>query len=211
MLDWSLIGIGLGVGIAVAAPIGPINIMIIHRAIHRGFWPAFTAGLGATVGDAVYAGVAAFGINAISELVEGQRSLVQVLGGVLLIVLGLFLALHRVNPDGGLRNDTRLSWAGAAAAGFALAVANPATLFAIAAVFSGIDDLADDRLHAAAAITLTLAVAAGSLIWVLGLTTLISRYRHQIGRRWLRMINVASGLALAGCGVLLLGDIVLRL
>jgi threonine/homoserine/homoserine lactone efflux protein len=209
VLDWSLVGIGLGIGVAVAAPIGPINIMIIHRAVRGGFWPAFTAGLGATIGDGFYAAVAAFGISAISDVVQGHATTVKLLGGLLLIGLGLFLFTRHPTPMSGLKNDTRFSQAGAGAVGFFLALANPATLFAMAAVFSGLDELAGPEGHLTASLTLTLSAVTGSFLWVLALTMLVSRYRTQLNERWLRAINIASGLMLATFGGLLLATTVL--
>ncbi len=55
MLDWSLIAIGFGIGVAVAAPMGPVNIMVIHRGVRHGFLSAFVAGLGAVIGDTIFA------------------------------------------------------------------------------------------------------------------------------------------------------------
>jgi threonine/homoserine/homoserine lactone efflux protein len=211
VLDWSLVGIGLAVGMAVAAPVGPINIMVIHRGMRGGFWPALSGGLGATLGDGLYAAIAAFGISAISDLIEGQQDTAKFIGGVLLVLFGLSLILRRPNADGGLKNDTRLSQAGAAAAGFVLALANVATLFAMAALFSGIEELQDPNGHVAAALILTISVIAGSGLWVLALASLVSRYRTQLGGRWLRLINAGSGLALATCGILLLADAVFQL
>jgi len=49
VLDWGLIAIGFGIGLAVAAPMGPVNIMIIHRGVQCGFMSAFVAGLGAVL------------------------------------------------------------------------------------------------------------------------------------------------------------------
>jgi threonine/homoserine/homoserine lactone efflux protein len=211
VLDWSLVGIGLGTGVAIAAPVGPINIMIIHRAVRRGFWPAFSAGFGATLGDGIYAAVAAFGVKAISDLIEGQQFKLRLVGGVLLLAFGLILVLRRPNPDAGLENDTRLSKAGAAAAGFVLALANPATLVAMGALFSGLDDLGREAGHVEAALTLTLAVICGSLLWMSALAALVTRYRSQIGGKWLRAINAGSGIALAASGGLLLADTLFNL
>ena len=209
MLDWSLVGIGFATGVAIAAPVGPINIMIIHRAVRRGFWPAWAAGCGATVGDGIYAAVAAFGMKAISDLIEGQQAFLRLVGGVLLLAFGLSLILRQPNPDRGVDNDTGLSMAGAAAAGFVLALANPATLLAMGALFSGLDELGQDAGHVEAALVLTLSVLCGSLFWLTALAGLVTRYRTQIGGKWLRAINAGSGIALAVCGGLLLGSTLL--
>ena len=39
--------LGIGIGIVMAAPIGPVNVLVIQRAVAGGFWAGFAAGLGA--------------------------------------------------------------------------------------------------------------------------------------------------------------------
>ena len=50
-MDVSLIATGIAIGIGVNAPIGPANLMCIHRAIHNGAMSAMAAGAGAFVAD----------------------------------------------------------------------------------------------------------------------------------------------------------------
>lgn len=46
-----LIPVGIVIGILVAAPVGPVNVLCIQRAVERGFWGGVAAGLGAVLGD----------------------------------------------------------------------------------------------------------------------------------------------------------------
>ena len=46
---------GLGCGFVVSVPVGPVNITVIKQALHKGFVPAFLAGLGAIVAESIYA------------------------------------------------------------------------------------------------------------------------------------------------------------
>ena len=46
-MDLSLIIIGTGIGIAMAAPLGPVNLIVIRTALCHGVKLAFLAGLGA--------------------------------------------------------------------------------------------------------------------------------------------------------------------
>src|SRR5688500_18253139 len=120
MLDWALIAIGLGIGIAVAAPMGPVNIMVIHRGVRHGFMSAFVAGLGAVAGDTLYAGIAAFGITSMSDLITGHLGLIKILGGLLLIGFGLSLVPRQPHPEEGEEEDTRPSMLGAAVQSFVM-------------------------------------------------------------------------------------------
>ena len=37
---------GLSIGLLMAAPIGPVNVLVIQRAVAGGFWAGLAAGIG---------------------------------------------------------------------------------------------------------------------------------------------------------------------
>ena len=209
MLDWALIAIGFGIGLAVAAPMGPVNIMIIHRGVRHGFLSAFVAGLGAVLGDGLYAAVAAFGVTAISDTIENHIGAIQLVGGIVLIGFGLNLVFRTPHPEERVEEDTRLSMVGAAVSSFVLVVTNPALLLGFVAIFAGLDEIGRAPDNYALAAQLTLGVLAGGLTWWFMLASLVARFRHRITLPWLRGINAVAGIALAIFGALLLVDIVI--
>ena len=82
---------GIGVGLLVAAPIGPVNVLCIQRAVTNGFWGGLAAGIGAMLGDGLLAAIAAFSVTAISDVMIAYSGPIQLFGGVLLIVFGIGL------------------------------------------------------------------------------------------------------------------------
>ena len=86
---------GLGIGLLMAAPIGPVNVLVIQRAMAKGFWGGLAAGLGAVLGDGVLAAVGAFSIAAISDGMLAYGDTIQLVGGTLLVAFGLALLLRR--------------------------------------------------------------------------------------------------------------------
>ena len=86
---------GLGIGLLMAAPIGPVNVLVIQRAVSRGFWGGLAAGLGAVIGDGVLAAIGAFSIAAISDVMVAYGDTIQTVGGLLLLGFGLSLLLCR--------------------------------------------------------------------------------------------------------------------
>jgi threonine/homoserine/homoserine lactone efflux protein len=67
---------GLLIGFSIAAPLGPIGVSCIKRTLAEGRASGFSCGLGAASADAVYGGVAAFGLISISSfLVDYQPRL----------------------------------------------------------------------------------------------------------------------------------------
>ena len=61
---------GFILGLAIAAPVGPIGVLCIRRTLAQGRAIGFVSGLGAATADVVYGCVAAFGLTAISGLLD---------------------------------------------------------------------------------------------------------------------------------------------
>ena len=53
-MDWNLIIAGMSIGLAMAAPVGPVNLIVIRTALNCGFRAAFLAGLGAVLADMLH-------------------------------------------------------------------------------------------------------------------------------------------------------------
>ncbi|MBM3192601.1 MAG: LysE family translocator, partial [Chlamydiae bacterium] len=58
---------GLVLGFSIAAPVGPIGVLCIRRALQFGRLSGFFSGLGAAAADGVYGIIAAFGLTFISH------------------------------------------------------------------------------------------------------------------------------------------------
>jgi threonine/homoserine/homoserine lactone efflux protein len=211
VLDWGLIGIGIGIGVAVAAPMGPVNIMVIHRGVRHGFLSAFVAGLGAVVGDTLYAAIAAFGITSISDAITEHLTLLKIIGGFLLVGFGLSLIPRTPHPEQGVEEDTQRSMVAAAVSTFVLCVTNPALLLGFAAVFTGLDEIGRAPDNYTSAAELTFGVLVGGLIWWLLLSGAVAHFRTKITVPWLRSINALAGIVLSVLGGLLLADALLNI
>jgi threonine/homoserine/homoserine lactone efflux protein len=205
--DWPLIATGVGIGVAVAAPIGPVNIMCIHRAVRSGFLAGLASGLGAMVADGAFAAVAAFGITAIAGFVEGHVTLVKLVGGIVLMLFAAFVALRRPPATAGEDelSDSRLSGLGAGITAFVMAITNPGLLLGFLGIFGGLGDFAT-RGGGADAVFLVIGVTCGSLLWWVTLAGVVSHFRRRFNETWLRGFNLAAGGALALFGAAILVD-----
>lgn len=94
---------GMIIGLVTSAPIGPVNVLAIRRAVHYGFLPGLIAGFGAVLADGVFATAAAFGVTAISEFVERHEFYIQTIGGLLLIIFGIVVFRSHPHLKGGER------------------------------------------------------------------------------------------------------------
>ena len=72
---------GAFLGLALAAPVGPINLLCMKRSLEQGQRTGFITGLGAATADTFYGSVAAFGLTFISDWLELQKAYLSLLGG----------------------------------------------------------------------------------------------------------------------------------
>ena len=208
-----IIPVGIIIGILVSAPVGPVNVLCIQRAIERGFWGGIAAGLGAMLGDGLIALCAALGVGAISGAVQYHRMTIQVLGGSVLVAFGLQLSLAapRFMPlatEEGHRETLR-DFVWDIPQTFLLTITNPGAVLGLFAIFGGVSTFVEVEGYVDA-LTIVAAVMGGSFLWWFSLSNLIGRFRHLLNERRLRLINQVTGLLLLGFGVLLVGEVGLK-
>ena len=129
---------GILIGVLISAPMGPIGMLVIQRALSKGRFPAFCTGVGAAISDLVYCLLCGLGISFITDLIEAHQFALQIVGGVVLGAFGVFLM--RKNPTRALRApDQRVAqktyW-GDVGTGFLLTFSNPLILFFIIGLFA---------------------------------------------------------------------------
>jgi threonine/homoserine/homoserine lactone efflux protein len=216
MYDLVLVSSGIIIGLVVAAPIGPVNLICIRRTLAYGPLNGFFSGLGAALGDGVFAVVTAFGLTAISQLIEGYSTPLRLIGGLMLLGFGI----HIFNSDVSLLGDSDGAQArdnGSAslvrtiASTFALTITNPATLFGFAALFTGLGSLAGGEATFLDAALTVIGVIAGSTVWWFTLTTIVGILHRHIDAGVMRNINHVFGVAVTGFGVIVLGNIAMKL
>ncbi|MBU2582191.1 MAG: LysE family translocator [Alphaproteobacteria bacterium] len=209
-----IIPIGIFIGILVAAPVGPVNVLCIQRAIARGMWGGVAAGLGAVLGDGLIAFSAAMGVGAISGVVTYYRTAIQLVGGAVLIAFGWHLYLTvptldapEVSGNGGKSVSSYL-WD--VPKTFFLTVTNPGAVLGLFAIFGGISTFVEVR-GPVEALLMVAAVMVGSLSWWVGLSYVVGRMRGRLSLERMGLINRVAGLALVVFGAVLIGEIAINL
>jgi threonine/homoserine/homoserine lactone efflux protein len=207
-----LFGSGIIIGLIVAAPIGPVNLICIRRTLAYGALNGFLAGLGAALGDGIFAVVTAFGLTAISQGIEGYSTVLKLAGGLMLLGFGFHIfrtdvtLLH--DAEGGpLRDTGPKPWIRTIASTFALTITNPATLFGFAALFAGLSSLAGVEATFFDAAVTVLGVVWGSTLWWFTVTTIVGIFHRHIDASVMRNINHVFGIAVTGFGIVVLANL----
>src|ERR1035437_1539292 len=80
---------GIIIGFSVAAPVGPIALLIMRRSLNEGRLAGFVSGMGAATADLVCGLAAALGLSVLTMLINSHRTALQLVGGVFMIWLGV--------------------------------------------------------------------------------------------------------------------------
>ena len=187
-----IIPIGIIVGILIAAPVGPVNVLCIQRAIERGFWGGIAAGIGSVLGDGLIALCAGLGVGTISGAVETHRAIIQALGGVALIAFGARLYFTsprlRIVSEAEGSSESLRDFVWDIPQTFFLTITNPGAVLGLFAVFGGVSTFVE--VHSTIDVLLMVAaIVGGSMLWWITLSHIISRYRHRIDLRTLAFVN----------------------
>jgi threonine/homoserine/homoserine lactone efflux protein len=188
---------GLIIGLTIAAAVGPITLLVIRRTIDHGGLYGFASGLGVATADATYAGVAAFGLTAITSLLVSGHVLLGIVGGAVIAFMGYRTMISR--PTGPAPDAERPGMVGAFASIYALTMTNPLTIVLYAGVFAGIGLVAGSSFADAAVITL--AAWLGSTLWWVILCSVVAWVRGRVSTRAMLWVNRISGAALVVFGI----------
>jgi threonine/homoserine/homoserine lactone efflux protein len=196
---------GAVIGFLIALPIGPAGILCIQRAISHGALAGYATGIGAAAGDAVFGGMATFGLSYVAEFITRYEVLIRAIGGVLLVWMGWSYYRHRPrtigDPVAADRSHPYLTYLHYLSSSFFITIFNPITVMAFGAVFAGrgLSNVGSDMV---AATILIASVLVGALAWWAVLVLISSAARGWFVGGGLIWLNRVSGAALGGFGLL---------
>jgi threonine/homoserine/homoserine lactone efflux protein len=195
----SLLIRGFVLGFVVAATPGPIFFLCLRRTLARGWLTGLVSGLGVATADGLYAGLAAFGIGAVTTVLVGERVWLSLIGGGVLVLLGIRTVANRPRNDDPAANLDRAGLALAYASTLGLTITNPATIISFAALVASLGiGIGDGYLPPALVVG---GVFAGSATWWCIVAGLGAALRSRVTPRVLRGISALSGVAIAALGV----------
>jgi len=202
MTYFYLVMSGVVMGLIAAVPIGPVNLICIRRTFAFGPLNGFVSGLGAALGDGIFAAITGFGLTWIAQLIEGYAPIIELIGGAMMVWMGFRTFVSppmprcaEVKPDNEGTNLGR-----AMISTFALTITNPVTLLSFGVMFASLGGLAGGAGSFHDASFVVAGVIGGSAGWWLALTTLIGLFHTRIDEKAMRMINRICGVLVMGCG-----------
>lgn len=201
---------GILVGLIISIPMGPVGIMCIQKVVSRGVIHGYAAGIGASIADGLYAGVAAFGLTFAINFLMREEMWLRLIGGIFLIVLGIYwfrkpkaYQLNVNHQESGHLGQTLTS-------AFFLNFANPINLLIYLAMFSAFG-LTNASQHFLAACSLVVGVLIGVAGWRLVLIEITALFRKKITPHSLRVLNNITAVLVILFGLFLLATLIFHL
>lgn len=187
---------GIGFGFALSAPVGPVNIIVLQRALFGRVRDGFLIGLGAAVGDAFYAALAAFGLGWVHATMAAHSTTLKIVGG--LVMTGFAIKIWQAKPHLE-RTELKGRVKRNMTATLALTLSNPGVFLGLVFLFSaaGIGDLGSSgRRPIVDAFALMVGVFVGASLWWATLAGLGAVLRDKMTDALLIKVNRLSAVSI---------------
>jgi threonine/homoserine/homoserine lactone efflux protein len=183
---------GMAIGFAIAAPVGPINLLCLRRSLSDGRRAGFVSGLGAAAADTTYGAIAAIGLTTITDFLVTNSLWLRSFGGLFLLVLGVY-TIRAPAPQREMAAPVHVGrLRDAFVSTYVLTLANPMTIIAFTGVFAGLG-LGWQTGRYLDGLALVGGVFAGSACWWLVLALLAGTFGHHLDDGMLRWVNRIAG------------------
>ena len=173
---------------------GPIGILTVQRTLNKGRVSGWFTGLGAAASDLFYCLLTGLGISFVTDYIEDNVTMLQILGSVILIVYASYMILH--NPESDRVRDTNDKDDNTrdAITGFFFTLSNPLILFLVIPLFArfGFPNPEEHKWYHI--ILGYLFIAGGALLWWTVITYAVDKVRSQFTMGGLLLVISLYGL-----------------
>ena len=195
------------IGLAASIPLGPVGLVCIQKTLNHGRWSGFSVGAGAALGDTFYASIALLSVSFVSDFLERNRDWVIFVGGIIILLIGLQIALK--NPIKDVRQPKKSMGNGRVQdglRGLLMTISNPGALVLMLGLFTFFRFDLGDGPKVYVLLLCLCGVLLGTLLWWFTLSSCISLFRKRFHLRQLLVINRISGFLIALIGLASLAE-----
>ncbi|MFV0290725.1 MAG: LysE family translocator [Mangrovibacterium sp.] len=192
---------GILAGLSVSVIIGPIGILIVQKTVNKDWLSGFMSGVGASISDMIYAGVAALSLGFIIDYVQEHRLMFDVLATIVLMILGI--NIFRKNPIKDVRHFKQKgsSYLSDMFSTFIFTIPNPLVIFVMLAMFAKFKvQIESGNWGEMSALLFGVLIGANS--WWITFTNIVSIFRNKFNLRVLWWFNKIAGASVVLIAVL---------
>ncbi len=204
---------GIAIGIIASAPMGPVGILCIQRALNKGRWYGFITGVGAALSDTIYALIVGLGMGFIMEPLHNPKYqfILQITGSIILLLFGVYC--FRSNPAKKMHPHAKNGGKGSlfhnGLTAFLVTFSNPLIIFLFMATFAQFAFVQPAR-PVETAIGFT-CIPLGALLWWYGLSWLVVKIGGRFNVNGIVIINKVIGAIVVLFSVIILFGTVFNL
>ena len=191
---------GIIIGLCISAPMGPAGILCLRRALEQGRRAGVITGIGATLGDLVYAIMTYLLTGILLDYIDRNMVPLRIVASLLFIGFATYLYFSTPRLEVSQRvvakiNQRNLSHL---ASGFLLTIPNLLIVPVYVVLFSQFNFVypLGEPPYGMFALGL-ISIALGALIWWLFITYIATRLRDLVSQRNLRIFNRIFALVFA--------------
>ena len=191
---------GIIIGICISAPMGPAGILCLRRAIEQGRRAGVITGIGATLGDLVYAVATYLFTGILLDYIDRNMIALRIVASLLFLAFAFYLYFSTPRLSVSRRmvaqiNQRNLSHL---ASGFLLTIPNLLIVPVYVVLFSQLNFVypLGEPPYGMFALGI-LAIALGAFSWWLFITYIATRLRDLVSQRNLRLFNRIFALVFA--------------
>lgn len=196
-IDLELLWKGAAAGLAIAAPVGPVNVLVISRAIEKGRKSGLISGLGAASADTFYGSIAGFSITLVIAFLVRQQRPIKIAGGLLLLAIAAVYSRRKPQPlrASGRKKNSNSDYLST----LLLTLTNPTTVLSFLVVLSalGMGGQRPWRLTS----MLVGGIFAGSMTWWTLLVAVGCRLRDRFTDEIMLRMNRIAAAAIGAFGL----------
>ncbi len=201
------------IGVTASSAVGPVFVLTFNRGAQHGFFKGFATAIGSALVDGIFF---TLGLLGALKLIEGSKQailLMDCIGGVTLILLGLHTIKKRIKKEkeSNQASSTNISLIRTMAKSFLITFINPFVVLFF--MFASVQVLPEgiSRLSLSSVLIGSLFVTCGSCT-ILSIIALIASFvGRAISTRKLNTIAHATGIIFVGAGAYFLIDFFVNL
>lgn len=184
------------IGVILSAPMGPVGILCVQRTLNKGRMPGLWTGVGAALSDLFYCLLTGFGMVFVTDFIEANQSILQIVGSVIIFLFGLYLLKRNpAKENSNIKDPTdqkRETHYQDMVTGFFFTFSNPLIIFLIIPLFAQFTFPGNLKWYYI--IIGYICIIGGALCWWAVITYAVNAIRQHFNIRSMWKINLVIGI-----------------
>lgn len=197
-MELNLLIKGIIIGVIFGIPVGAVGAMTIQRTLNFGYLTGILSGLGSSIADVFYACIGAFGITVVSDFISDNNLIINIIGSMFLIYIGIKLLTEKNNT----KDDKKLKRSNnfiILLSSFAVGFTNPAAILSFLFAFSYFEVIKQVNSHYG--FFIILGIFVGTALWWFILVSVVSLLKNRMKETSIITMNKCFGIVIIVFGI----------